>query len=95
MKAIMDAREREMQIQAKAQALEAARKARAELSYDQVKKLRHVDVETKSIRRHWSLMREAVSEELLWGPGKLQELRDGVVRLVKSVSTAEIGRAHV
>ena len=92
MKAIMDAREREMQIQAKAQALEAARKARAELSYDQVKKLRHVDVETKSIRRHWSLMREAVREELLWGPGKLQELRDGVVRLVKSVSTAAAQR---
>ena len=36
MKAIMDARERELQIQAKAQALEAARKARAELSYEQV-----------------------------------------------------------
>ena len=92
MKAIMDAREREMQIQAKAQALEAARKARAELSYEQVKKLRHVDMETKSLRRHWSLLREALREELLWGPHKMQELRDGVVRLVQSVSGAAAAR---
>jgi hypothetical protein len=75
MKAIMDARERELQIQAKAQALEAARKARAELSYEQVKKLRHVDMECKALRRHWALMREAVREELVWGPGKMQEVR--------------------
>ncbi len=66
MKAIMDARERELQIQAKAQALEAARKARAELSYEQVTKLRHVDMECKALRRHWALMRCVCSRMLTY-----------------------------
>jgi hypothetical protein len=44
--------------------------------YEQVKKLRHVDMECKALRRHWALMREAVREELVWGPGKMQEVRD-------------------
>ena len=57
-------------------------------SYEQIKKLRHVDMETKAVRRHWALLREAIREELVWGPGKMQELRDGCVRLVNSVSTA-------
>ena len=75
------------------QALEAARKARAELTYDQVKRLRHVDTECKNLRRHWALLREALREELLWGPGKLSELRDACVRLVQSVSGAAEARS--
>ena len=34
----------------------------------------------------------ALREELMWGPHKMQELRDGVVRLVKSVSGAAAAR---
>jgi hypothetical protein len=55
--------------------------------YEQVKKLRHVDMECKALRRHWALMREAVREELVWGPGKMQEVRDGCVRLVVCMLT--------
>ena len=57
-------------------------------TYSHIHTHTYTHTQTTAVRRHWSLMREAVRDELLWGPAKMHELRDGVVRLVKSVSGA-------